>query len=57
MEATVADAQVKTIPLKDWVIDLDAVYDAIDSNTRMVVLANPANPTGTAVNINKLKEL
>ena len=56
MEATVADAQVKTIPLKDWVIDLDAVYDAIDSNTRMVVLANPANPTGTAVNIKKLKE-
>ena len=56
MEATIANAQIKNIPLKDWVIDLDAVFDAIDENTRLVVLANPANPTGTAVDNKKLKD-
>lgn len=29
--------------------DLDAILDAVDENTRIVFLANPNNPTGTAV--------
>ncbi|MGD0075238.1 MAG: histidinol-phosphate transaminase [Candidatus Binataceae bacterium] len=37
----------KSVPLRDFIFDLDAMADAIDSNTRMVLLGNPNNPTGT----------
>lgn len=40
-------AQLKTIAAKNWGHDLDAMANAIDSNTRMVFIANPNNPTGT----------
>ncbi len=54
MEATIANAGVKTIPLKNYTVDLDAVLAAIDDRTRMIVLTNPGNPTGTAVPEKKL---
>jgi histidinol-phosphate aminotransferase len=37
----------KTTPMKDYTFDLDAIGDAVDSNTRVIWLANPNNPTGT----------
>jgi len=37
----------KTVPLRDYTFDLDAMAGAIDDNTRMVLLGNPNNPTGT----------
>ncbi|WP_406639237.1 aminotransferase class I/II-fold pyridoxal phosphate-dependent enzyme [Amycolatopsis sp. WGS_07] len=39
----------RTVPLApDWTIDLDATADAIrPDTTRMVVISNPHNPTGT----------
>jgi len=37
----------KVVPLRDYTFDLDAMADAIDDNTRMVLLGNPNNPTGT----------
>jgi histidinol-phosphate aminotransferase len=37
----------KTVPLRDYTYDLDAMADAIDGDTRMVLLGNPNNPTGT----------
>jgi histidinol-phosphate aminotransferase len=36
-------------PMRDDSFDLEAIVAAIDSNTRLVFLANPNNPTGTMV--------
>ncbi len=44
------------VPLTaDYKHDLDAMEKAIDSNTSLVYLCNPNNPTGTIVDNNKLK--
>lgn len=37
----------KTIPLKNWRFDLQALARAVTARTRIVYLANPNNPTGT----------
>ena len=37
----------KVAPLDGYTFDLDAMASLIDSNTRMVLLGNPNNPTGT----------
>lgn len=49
MEATINGAQVKSVPLNDWKVDLNKVLAAIDSDTRIVAFANPSNPIGTAI--------
>jgi histidinol-phosphate aminotransferase len=46
--AVVGGASVK-VPLRDYVHDLDAMAAAITSRTRLVIICNPNNPTGTAV--------
>ncbi|MDS1141967.1 histidinol-phosphate transaminase [Pusillimonas sp. SM2304] len=35
------------VPARDYGHDLDAMFAAIDSDTRLVFIANPNNPTGT----------
>ncbi|MFI6576723.1 histidinol-phosphate transaminase [Nocardiopsis sp. NPDC050513] len=37
------------VPLRDETHDLDAIADAVTENTRMVLVCNPNNPTGTTV--------
>ncbi len=37
------------VPLRDWVHDLEAMARAITPRTRLVVICNPNNPTGTIV--------
>lgn len=37
------------VPLKDHVVDLEAMAERISSNTRMIFVNNPNNPTGTIV--------
>lgn len=56
MEATVNAAKIITVPLKDWNVDLDAVYQSIDKNTRIVAFANPSNPVGTAISASDMHE-
>lgn len=45
------------VPLVDHTVDLDAVAAAVTSNTKLVVIANPNNPTGTAVSVAGIAEL
>lgn len=42
-----AGATLITPPLKNDTYDLDAIATAINEDTRVVILANPNNPTGT----------
>ena len=46
--AVVGGTAVK-VPLRDHVHDLDAMAAAITDRTRLVIVCNPNNPTGTAV--------
>jgi len=40
-------ARLIEVPTRNHHFDLDAIADAVDSDTRVVYLANPNNPTGT----------
>lgn len=44
-----AGAELRLVPTRDDGFDLDAISDAIDSDTRLVFIANPNNPTGTII--------
>lgn len=44
-----AGAIFRPVPLKDFRVDLSAVLDAITPNTRIVIINNPNNPTGTVI--------
>lgn len=39
---------LKTVPLKNWEYDLDALYKAGSDRTKIIYLSNPNNPTGSA---------
>ena len=47
--AEIEGAEVRKVPMKDGVHDLDAMLEAIDENTSVVWVCNPNNPTGTLV--------
>jgi histidinol-phosphate aminotransferase len=44
-----AGAELRQVPCRNDEFDLDAISDAIDSETRIVYIANPNNPTGTLI--------
>lgn len=45
-------AQFIAVPMKNDAYDLDAIAAAINEQTRVVILANPNNPTGTMFDAN-----
>jgi histidinol-phosphate aminotransferase len=50
-------AEVKTAPERNHRIDVDAMAAAIDERTRLVFIANPANPTGTWISGEDVRRL
>ena len=45
----------KVVSLKDLRVDLEAMADQINSNTRMIFINNPNNPTGTIISRDDLE--
>lgn len=43
------------VPLVNHAFDLDAVADAVTARTKLIMLANPNNPTGTAHSVDELR--
>jgi histidinol-phosphate aminotransferase len=54
--AVVGGTAIK-VPLKDHTHDLDAMAEAMTDRTRLVLVCNPNNPTGTAVGAEALTRL
>jgi histidinol-phosphate aminotransferase len=45
------------VPATDWTLDLSAMAAAVTAHTRLVIVANPNNPTGTAVPTGAIRDL
>ncbi len=54
--AKLFDATLATVPAKNYGHDLAAILRAISPRTRVIFVANPNNPTGTAVPAKELEE-
>jgi histidinol-phosphate aminotransferase len=54
--ATLADAAIKMVPLKNYTYDLQAMADAVSPKTRLIFVANPNNPTGTLVTAKEVEK-
>ncbi|MBC7997142.1 MAG: histidinol-phosphate transaminase [Leptolyngbya sp.] len=39
--------KLRTVPLKNYSFDLEAIADAVNDRTKIIYLCNPNNPTGT----------
>jgi histidinol-phosphate aminotransferase len=55
--ARAAGAQPVQVPERERVVDVDALLERADRRTRVVFLANPANPTGTMLPEGELRRL
>ncbi|MGE4488178.1 MAG: histidinol-phosphate transaminase [Kiritimatiellales bacterium] len=53
--AALFNAQAIAVPMKKFAHDLDAMLAAITPKTRMVIVCNPNNPTGTIVSPAKIR--
>lgn len=55
--ARAVGGEVKSAPERDYTVDVDTLAGAVDARTRLVFLANPANPTGTWIPFGEVKRL
>jgi histidinol-phosphate aminotransferase len=55
--ARMAGATPVCVPEADRVVDVDAILGAVTDRTRIVLLTNPGNPTGTMISQNDLVRL
>lgn len=52
-----AGGEMRSASERNFVVDVDALLSAIDGQTRVVFLANPANPTGTLLPFGEVERL
>ncbi|MBT8239914.1 MAG: aminotransferase class I/II-fold pyridoxal phosphate-dependent enzyme, partial [Acidimicrobiia bacterium] len=50
------DGEPVTVPLVDETADLDGLLDAITEKTKLIMIANPNNPTGSALTTSALAQ-
>ncbi len=50
-------AKAITVPLADYAFDLDAIAAAVTPATKLIFLANPNNPTGTASSVEDIRSM
>lgn len=55
--AKAAGARVISAPEQDYHVDVDALLARVDETTRVVFIANPANPTGTVIPFSDIERL
>lgn len=55
--AQAAGGVMKNAPEKDFHVDVDAILETVDERTKIVFVANPANPTGTAIPFSEIERL
>lgn len=48
--------RLRTVPLKDYKFDLNAIAEQITDKTKIIYLANPNNPTGTIFTVREFLE-
>jgi histidinol-phosphate aminotransferase len=56
IQALVRGAKVTKVAFKDYRYDLDAMVSVISENTKIVIIANPDNPTGTYCSAKDIEE-
>ena len=58
VSANINDIALKKVPLTpDFQLDLPAIEEAIDANTKMIFLCSPNNPTGNSLNIDDVEAI
>lgn len=55
--AYAAGGRVKSAPERDYTVDVDAMLAAVDERTKLMFVANPANPTGTWLAFSEIERL
>lgn len=50
-------AEMRSAPERDYAVDVDAILEHMDGRTKIVFLANPANPTGSAIPFSEVLRL
>ena len=56
--ATIQDAGVKKAPLtEDFQLDMEAIAEAVDKNTKIIFVCSPNNPTGNTINRQDIETL
>jgi histidinol-phosphate aminotransferase len=57
ISALAVGATPVTAPEKDRIVDPQAILDAVTDRTRLIFIANPANPTGTMLPLSVFEDL
>ncbi|MEL7149887.1 MAG: histidinol-phosphate transaminase [Pseudomonadota bacterium] len=57
ISALAAGSEPVEVPERDRVVDVDGILEAVTEKTRLVFIANPANPTGTMLGGNEITRL
>lgn len=58
VSASINDVEVRKVPLTlEFDINIKAIYAAIDSNTKILFICSPNNPTGNEINRNLVLDL